>query len=114
MQVRLLLPRPILRSRPTGRTLAFEVRDFGSNPNPAARHIRWRSSEAEQAIDNRPAASSNLAATTRINDEVGTMNAEVKIKDFQFRVQRSSFIVSFRVCSSDEESSRFLPGRSWV
>jgi hypothetical protein len=44
--------------------LVLEIRDFGSSPNSAARDHGGEAQMAEQAIDNRPAASSNLAATT--------------------------------------------------
>jgi hypothetical protein len=52
-----------LRSRPTGRMLVFEIRDFGSSPNSAARDYGGEAQMAEQAVDNRPVASSTLAAT---------------------------------------------------
>lgn len=64
MQVRLLLPRLFLRGRLTGRTLGFDPGNFGSNPNSAANVYGGVAQLAEQMIDSRPVASSNLAATT--------------------------------------------------
>ena len=59
-------PPNFLRSRPTaGRwPLKSDILVQIQTPQP---DIWWRSSEAEQTIDNRPAASSNLAATTTKN-----------------------------------------------